>query len=52
MEFILIQARGGLSIGCIFLFQVNGPIKGAGQGALKSTNDDIHFLVIDHISAN
>ena len=53
MEFILIQARGGLSIGCIvFSLQVDGPIKVVGQGALKSTNDDMHFLVTDHISAN
>ena len=26
-----------------FCLQVDGPIEGAGQGALKSTNDDMHF---------
>ena len=34
-----------------FCLQVDGPIEGAGQGALKSTNDDMHFLVTDHFSA-
>ena len=35
-----------------FCLQVDGPIKGAGRGALKSTNDDMHLLVTDNFFVN